>query len=159
MLQFLIARAVLVSAISVLQMLASVLIIVVSIVLLAYWFRYTCILLLRNSETEVAAPDSRFSFGLVRERLSTDSRLDPLHASLQRDYQLITYLLENASGLELDSIEERMLLWDYKLMRCWYWLTRTAAPQQARQALGEMANVLSVLGVKLGKRAGAQAQV
>jgi len=139
-------------------MLASLLIIGVSGVLLVYWFRYTCLLLLRNSEAEATQPDVRFSFGAVRERLDTEPELDPLHVALQRDYQLITYLLENASGLEMDSIEERMLLWDYKLMRCWYRLARIMTPTSARHALSEMATVLSVLGGKLGKRAGIQAE-
>ena len=137
-------------------MIASVLIIAVSIVLLVYWFRYTCILLLRNSEAQ--QPDFRFSFGAVKEHLTAEAQLEPLHSSLQRDYQLITYLLQNASGLEMDSIEERMLLWDYKMMRCWYRFTRTAAPGQARQALSEMAAVLAVLGGKLGQRAGIQSE-
>ena len=83
---------------------------------------------------------------------------DPEERKLIRDYQLITYLLQNASGLEMDSIEERMLLWDYKMMRCWYRFTRAAAPGQARQALSEMAAVLAVLGGKLGQRAGVQSE-
>jgi hypothetical protein len=138
-------------------MLASILIIAVSIVLLVYWFRYTCLLLLRDSRA--LQSDARFSFGAVRERLQNESQLDPLSAALERDYQLITYLLQHASGLELDSIEERMLLWDYRLMRCWYRLARIAAPLQAKRALSEMATVLSVLGGKLGERAGVQAEV
>ena len=137
-------------------MLASILIILVSLVLLVYWFRYSCILLLRGySEQAVAMPqsDSRFSFGAVRERLRIESQLDPLHVALQRDYQLITYLLEHAAGLELSGFEDRLLLWDYKLMQGWYRLTRVAFPEQARQALSEMATVLTILGGKIGERA------
>jgi hypothetical protein len=139
-------------------MLASILIIAVSLVLLVYWFRYTCILLLRNSEAVAPQADARFNFGAVREQLQVELQLDPLHAALERDYQLITYLLENASGLELDSIEERMLLWDYRIMRCWYRFARIVMPMQARSALAEMATVLSVLGGKLGERAGVQSE-
>ena len=137
-------------------MLASILIILVSLVLLVYWFRYSCILLLRGyKEQAVVTPqtDSRFSFGAVRERLQTEPQLDPLHVALQRDYQLITYLLEHAAGLELAGFEDRLLLWDYKLMQAWYRLTRVAFPDQARQALSEMATVLTILGGKIGERA------
>jgi len=31
-----------------------------------------------------------------------------LHASLQRDYQVLTYLLEHAAGLELEAFEDRL---------------------------------------------------
>ena len=137
-------------------MFASILIILVSVVLLVYWFRYSCILLLRGyADQPVVAvqSDSRFSFGSVRERLQTEQQLDPLLVALQRDYQLITYLLEHAAGLELSGFEDRLLLWDYKLMRAWYQITRVAFPEQARQALSEMATVLTILGGKIGERA------
>jgi hypothetical protein len=139
-------------------MLASILIILVSTVLLVYWFRYTCILLLRGY-AEQAQPDRRFSFGAVRERLRTETQLDPLHVALERDYQLITYLFRNAAGLELSAFEDRLLLWDYKLMQCWYRIARIAAPAHARNALSEMATVLQVLGGKLGERAGLNQEI
>ena len=137
-------------------MFASILIILVSFVLLVYWFRYSCILLLRGYAVQPGATskhDSRFSFGAVRERLQTEPELDPLHVALQRDYQLITYLLEHAAGLELSGFEDRLLLWDYKLMQAWYRVTRVAFPDQARHALSEMATVLTILGGKIGERA------
>ena len=78
-------------------MIASLVVIVFSAALLIYWFRYTCILLLRNGTEEVrattAAIRSNFNFGEVQVRLETASELDPLHASLQRDYQVLTYLV------------------------------------------------------------------
>ena len=142
------------------EMLTSILIISISIVLLVYWFRYSCILLLRGyAEQPIALPaDSRFSFVTVRERLREAPELDPLHLALQRDYQIITFLFRHAPTLELSSFEDRLLLWDYRAMQCWYRLTRTAAPEQARQALSEMASVLAILGGKIGERSGAQAE-
>ena len=143
-------------------MVASVVVIVFSCGLLFYWFRYTCILLIRNGAEDVraasAAVQNSFSFGDVRDRLLFEFELDPLHKSLQRDYQVLTYLVRHASGLELANWEERLLVWDYKLMQCWYALTRTAAPQQARAALGEMAAVLGILAGRIGHRAGVQGQ-
>jgi len=138
-------------------MFASVLIILISCVLLVYWFRYSCILLLRGYANQPvrATSKDRFDFRSVRERVRVEPQLDPLQAALQRDYRVITYLLEHAAGLELTSFEDKLLLWDYRTMRLWYWLTRTAAPQQARQALLEMASVLAILGEKIGERAGA----
>ena len=142
-------------------MIASSVVILFSAALLLYWFRYTCILLIRNGVEEVratsAAVQNNFNYGDVQTRLVTDSELDPLHRSLQRDYQVLTYLVRHASGLELANFEERLLVWDYRLMQLWYTVTRTVAPDKARAALGEMANVLSILAGRIGQRAGVQA--
>ena len=138
-------------------MIASVLIIGFSLALLAYWFRYSCILLVRN-QVEMAASramvDDRFHIGAIQEGLRSGEQLDPLHSSLERDYQVLTYLVQHAAGLELSSFEDRLLVVDYKVMRLWYQLTRIAAPEQARHALTEMASILNILAGKIGERAG-----
>jgi hypothetical protein len=140
-------------------MLASVLIIVFSVVLFAYWFRYSCILLLRNSAAPATSPvDPRFHFIQVQQCLKNDLELDPLHKSLQRDYQILCYLLQHAAGLELASFEDRVLVLDYQVMRAWYRLTRTAAPAQARRALGEMSEVLGILVHRIGEQAGVRSE-
>jgi hypothetical protein len=138
-------------------MVTSILIIAVSLVLLVYWFRYTCILLVRNSASEAIADVSgRFRVSEVQARLRSGDELDPLHSALQKDYQVLVYLLEHAAGLELQSIEDRLLVWDYRVMRLYYGLTKTAAPQQARRAVTEMAAVIGILAGRLGERAGVQ---
>jgi|ERR1017187_1151108 hypothetical protein len=140
-------------------MIASVLIIVFSVILFAYWFRYSCILLLRNSAVPATAPaDARFHFIQVQQGLRNELELDPLHQSLQRDYQILSYLLRHAAGLELASFEDRILVLDYKVMQAWYRLTRTAAPTQARRALGEMSEVLGILVHRIGEQTGARNQ-
>lgn len=140
-------------------MVTSILIISVSLVLLVYWFRYTCVLLVRNAtSTSPSEVSSRFSYGDVQNRLQTAEALDPLHASLQKDFDLLVYLLEHAAGLELNSIEDRLLVWDYKVMRAFYQVAKIAAPEQARTALKEMAAVIGILSGKLGQRAGVQSR-
>jgi hypothetical protein len=134
-------------------MVSSVVIIAVSAVLFAYWFRYSCILLLRKQELRQGGPDARFQFFSVQQRLQTEAELDPLLASLDRDYRILRYLLEHAAGLESESFEERLLVLDYKVMQSWYRLTRAAAPGQARRALAEMADVLGVLADRMSRQA------
>ena len=90
------------------------------------------------------------------ERLKTEQELDPLQRSLDRDYHVLKYLIEHAADLELVSIENRLLILDYKLMHCWYNLTRTLAPVHARKALTEMASVLVVLVRKMSPQSGIQ---
>jgi len=125
-----------------------------------YWFRYSCILLLRDQAERMASasavPDIKFCFADVQARLKTAPVLDPLHVALQRDYEILIYLLQHAAGLSLESFEDRLLVVDYKVMQWWYRLTRIAAPQQARHALYEMASVLNVLAQKMSEQAGVQ---
>ncbi|MDR3704267.1 MAG: hypothetical protein P4L56_31755 [Candidatus Sulfopaludibacter sp.] len=140
-------------------MVASVLIIGFSFVLLVYWFRYSCLLLLRSSvPAESAILDQRFGFARVKEQLQPGANLDALHQMLAHDYRLLTYLLEHAAGLNLDSLEDRLLVVDYRVMQWYYRLTKTAAPEQARHALSEMAAVVGVLVQHMSEQAGVQAQ-
>jgi hypothetical protein len=133
-------------------MVVSVSIIAVSLLLFAYWFRYSCALLLRNRTTSEGVADNRFHFASVQERLKTAEDLDPLWAALQRDYELLNYLLRHAAGLEMESIEDRLLVLDYRVMQGWYRLTHTAAPRQARRALAEMADVLGVMSQRMSRQ-------
>ena len=144
-------------------MLSGILIIAFSLALLIYWFRYSCILILRNQAAEAEpvsnAADVGFSFWQVQESLKGEDELDPLRVALDRDYRVLTYLIEHAAGLELATLEDRLLRLDYWIMRRVYRLTRTFAPRQARQALVEMATVLGILVYHLGEQAGAPSEV
>ena len=102
--------------------------------------------------------DDRFSISSVMERLKTEVELDPLERALERDYHVVTYLIEHAADLELASIENRLLILDYRLMRLWSRITRTLAPAQSRRALGEMASVLSVLVRQMGAQNSVQVE-
>jgi hypothetical protein len=134
-------------------MVSGVFIIAISVVMLAYWLRYTCVLLLRGAQersTMLTNADDRFSAASVLERLKTEGDLAPLERALERDYRVVTYFIEHATDLELASIENKLLVFDYRLMRLWSRLTRTLAPQQSRRALSEMASVLRVLVGQMG---------
>jgi len=141
-------------------MLSGIIVVVFSFALLVYWFRYSCILILRNATEAAGAPeaDGRFHIAEVQAGLRGAAELDPLHASLQRDYKVLVYLIEHAAGLELETIEERLLVIDFRVMQWWYRLVRTAAPEQAREALGEMASVLQILAGRMNARAGLQGE-
>lgn len=140
-------------------MIASVLIISFSLVLFVYWFRYSCLLLLRRGSEQPLAAPGRFNYVAVQQSLQAGKELDPLRRSLDRDYRLLTYLLEHAAGLELEQLEYRLLVLDYKMMQVWYRLTKSAAPEQARLALGEMADVLNALVDRIGEQTGVRTEV
>jgi hypothetical protein len=141
-------------------MIAGILIIAISLILFVYWFRYSCLLLLRSSaeRAEGTRVDERFNIARVLEGLKTQAELGPLEHALERDYHVLTYLIEHAADLELASVENRILLLDYKVMRIWSHITRTAAPAQSRRALAEMASILGVLVHKMTEQTGTQVE-
>jgi hypothetical protein len=94
----------------------------------------------------------------VRESLKSEVALDPLRESLDRDYRVLTYLIGHAAGLELATLEDRLLMLDYRLMQNVYRFTRGLAPAQARRCLAEMATVLAILACHLGEQAGTRAE-
>jgi hypothetical protein len=58
----------------------------------------------------------------------------------------------------MESIEDRLLMIDYKLMQWLYRLTKSLFPSQARGALSEMASVLDVLVRRMSEQAGLSSQ-
>ncbi len=141
-------------------MIASILIIAFSLVLFVYWFRYTCLLILSAKTTKDYAGEvakaNQLSFPQVQNQLRGQlSEYGPLHALLDRDFQLLTYLLRHAAKFELGgySAEERMLMVDYRIMKAWYSLVGNLWPLQAKYALSEMSDIVGHFANALGERA------
>ena len=126
-------------------MLASLLIISVSLALLIYWFRYTCLLLLQAGESHEFADSmaraNRLAFPQVQKALGAkpdETALDALYRQLENDHRIILYLLRHSAGLELPPVEQTMLILNYRVMRLWYRFSRRSSLDRARQALEEM---------------------
>lgn len=133
-------------------------IIVGSMILFGYWFRYTCLLILSAKTTrdyagEVAVAN-HMSFLEVQAalRASGPVELDKLHASLDRDYALVTNLIQNAGGDEFQ-VEDRMLKMNYSFARVMYRTAGKLSPDVARHALDEMSTVISHFANAMGERA------
>jgi hypothetical protein len=143
-------------------MTASIFFVSVSLVLFAYWFRYTCLLILstrpaRDFAREVAEAN-RLTFREVQQRLQeqlTTADLDALQTKLDRDYALITCLLRRGAEFKVagNAIEGRMLMVHYALMRRWYALARRLSVTRGRQALDEMAQIVNHFAGVMGERA------
>ena len=120
-----------------------------SVVLFAYWFRYSCLLILqgRTPSSVIPASGSNLNFPAVQRRLQHGERgleaLDQLQRDLTKDYRILCFLLRCSPETGLNPIERRMLMADYCIMRVWYGALRQAAPPQARKALEEMSKIVS----------------
>jgi hypothetical protein len=118
-----------------------------SVLLFAYWFRYTCLLILSAKTAHDYAGDLALAKGLrvveVQSQLRTDRAVDlaGLHAALERDYTLIQSLLKRAAG-EQSILENRMLQIHYRTNQVWYGISRSFSATAARQALEEMSMVV-----------------
>jgi hypothetical protein len=131
-----------------------------SVLLLAYWFRYMCLLILSAKTTQdyagQVATANQLSFLEVQSQLGAGAytELDRLHAALDRDYALLTYLLKHASGSadRESSMEARMLEMNYRLVSTWARVSRNFSPAASRRALEEMSLVVAHFANIMGER-------
>ncbi|HEU0120869.1 MAG TPA: hypothetical protein VFQ91_10115 [Bryobacteraceae bacterium] len=135
-------------------MVTSIVIIILSLAMFVYWFRYSCILILESSwneeQAQVVAATNELTFGSITESLAAAEsveELDKLKDRLDRDLRLVASLLAKCPEVQEagHSLECRMLMLDYKLMKAWYALTRSIAGPKAQQALREMAGIVGYM--------------
>lgn len=141
------------------ELIATVVVTFGSVILFAYWFRYTCLLMLsaktsKNYAASVAMAN-QLRFAEVQAMLrESGSDLDQLKTLLDRDYKVLTYLLKHSAGNSVGegSVEKRMLEIDYRVMRGWYSISRRFSPTAAMQALDEMSQVVAHFANSMGER-------
>ena len=99
----------------------------------------------------------RLSFPLVEAALLASPRraaLDRVHQGLENDFRILTDLLGQVNGSE--SIERRILAFDYKIMKACYKLTSMNGNiGMAKYALNEMSSILGYFAGALGQIASA----
>jgi hypothetical protein len=140
---------------------ASLVIIIASLMAFIYWFRQTCLLILaQRSQTEYAVKVTstiRLTYPHAAASLGAEpalSALDSVHQGLENDYKMLNELLSHATAGE--SIEHRLLEIDYRAMQFWYKMTRNNGHHLlASKALGEMSSILGCFADELGQNAAA----
>ncbi len=144
------------------ELLATTLITISSVALFGYWFRYTCLLILSTKTAQdyaaQVATANQLGFLEVRSQLQAGSAdLDRLFGALDRDYNVLSGLLKNASSLEQSALEKRMLELNYQVMRTWYNTSRRFSPAAAARALDEMSQVIAHFANVMGESAACSA--
>jgi hypothetical protein len=143
------------------ELIATVVITVSSVALFAYWFRYTCLLILSaktaQDYTASIACSNRLGFPDIQAQLqqSGSPDLDRLRVALDRDYQVVRQLLKYMPRTEegSSSLETQMLAINYRLMGTWYQVSRRFSTTAAARALDEMSMVVAHFANIMGEQA------
>lgn len=130
-------------------MVSSVIIIALSATMLVVWFRFMI------SVTLSARTAKDFGTAVAREhqlsyqRVQADDGESAL-GLLARDYQVLQRLLKaNVIGATL---EERLLMIDYRMMAVWHRVAARISPAHARSAVAEMVGIVGYLANAVGER-------
>jgi hypothetical protein len=155
----------------------NVIIVVISLALFVYWFRYMCIMILRDrggrnyagqiasanhlmflrAKALLADDDGIAEVGKDTQAISAQvlqaQALDRLEQSLDRDYRVVTYLLHNAAEYcRFRPVEQFVLTLDFHLMRICYRMLRGISHRLAKSAVLEMARIVGHLAQSAGER-------
>ena len=143
----------------------SILLIGLSAGLFLYWFRYTCLLILRTHTPEDFAGSVVQTNGLrfesVRLALETQSNpnLKELYQSLERDYAIVKQLIDQVSPAvrSENELEHRLLAANYSLTKIWFRVANGLGLPMATSALEEMSETVAHLANNFGEYNSAKA--
>lgn len=85
----------------------------------------------------------------IEKDVEAGASLLDLHYALQRESDTLLYLVRHAKRFHSHLWQEKFLVWDYRLMRCWFVASRLAFPESARRTLVEMSRVMVLLAGSL----------
>ena len=127
----------------------SLIIIVLSSTMLVAWFRFmiSVTLSVRTAKDfgSAIAKEHRLSY----QRVQADD-VESALGLLARDYQVLKRLLRASVGGA--TLEERLLMIDYRLMVAWHRIAVRISPAHARGAVAEMAGIVGYLANAVGER-------
>lgn len=140
-------------------MITTIVIMTLSLAMFVYWFRYSCILILESDWNEEKAREIACQNELAFDssdallaRSASAVEMDKLRDSLDRDLRAIRNLMSECPGLRETgaSLESRMLMVDFQLMKAWYAVTRSMSQPKAQQALRSMSKIVGYIAGELG---------
>src|SRR5579864_3973928 len=133
-----------------LELIVTSVITVSSALLVGYWFRYTCLLILSAKTTrdfagQVAAANQLGFLEVQTQLRAATGNLDSLRDTLDRDYAVLSSMLKQVRGSseEGSSLETSMLALNYRVMRRWSQVIGVFSPTAACKALEEMSMVIA----------------
>lgn len=145
----------------------SIIFITLSLALFAYWFRYSCLLILRTRTAEDFASDVARANGLsleaVRGQIEAGdfSNSKQLYKLLERDYQIVTRMIDqmDSPAKEEGMVETHLLRLNFQVSRLCFRVSQALGLKGAASALEEMADTVSHFANSLGEWNTASASV
>ncbi len=142
----------------------SLILIGLSLALFAYWFRYSCLLILRTQTAEDYAGEvsraNGLSFDLVKGQIEADknANLDELYRSLERDYRIVSQLLDQvpAGALDENGLQSKLLHANFKVTQVWFRVSRKLGIPASATALEEMAETIAHFANNFGEYSAAR---
>jgi hypothetical protein len=133
-------------------------ILLTTVILAIYWFRYACSLMLQLAEDDrraaaALAEKNWLRFPAYAEDANRCGRYETvgLCRALDRDYRHLMYLA-GSDGMEISLSERCLMAADYHLMSMWFRLSRCLRLPFATCAFCEMVGVLLYLSHAVGRR-------
>lgn len=145
----------------------SLILIGLSLALFAYWFRYSCILILRTQTAEDYSGEvchaNGLSFDLVKGQIeaNTDPNLIELYRSLERDYRVVSQLLDQVSGSSQNEnmLETKLLRANFRVTQTWFRVSHALGLRSSVSALEEMAETIGHFANTFGQQSAASAGI
>ena len=142
----------------------SLILIGLSLALFAYWLRYSCLLILRTQTAEDHAGEvsraNGLSFDLVKGQIESNqnANLDELYRSLERDYNIVTQLLDQVpvGSLEENVLQSKLLRANFKATQLWFRASRNLGIPTSVNALEEMAETIAHFANNFGEYSAAR---
>lgn len=140
-------------------MYVSIVIMTLSSAMFVYWFRYSCALILESDWNEEqargVATKHELKFQTVENQLAgaiSRREMNTVRDLLDRDMRRLAELMAHSPAIMEagQSLESRMLMVDYQLMKVWYALTRCFAPPAAEVTLRKMTRIVAYMAGEFG---------
>jgi hypothetical protein len=141
-------------------MVPELLVLTFALVLFLYWLRYNCHAIVDTATLDGRARQVASANNLSFPDVSEKSRSEPppgdlaaMHRSLARDYRVLTALLAYTTApVHRYTIEQRMLMLDFRVLSVWFAATHGLLYSFACRSLNERARILHYFASLLGER-------
>ena len=138
----------------------SLILIGLSLALFAYWFRYSCLLILRTQTAEDYSREvcraNGLSFDLVKGQIEAEPNpnLSALYESLERDYRVVSQLLDQVSmqSQQDNVLETKLLRANFRVTQEWFQVSNKLGLKSSIGALEEMADTISHFANAFGEQ-------
>lgn len=128
----------------------SIVLIILSLALFVYWFRYSCLLILRTRTAEDFATDVARAYGLSFEAVrgqieaGVTTNISQLYELLERDYRIVNQMIDGLDSAAKDEgmMETHLLRLNFQFSRFCFRASSWLGLKSTASAMEEMADTI-----------------